>query len=320
MSSWDSAMKEIGGYFGLEELPNHEYHQGALAVNSGRNALVYLIRARKIRKLYIPFYLCDSVSCVCEREYCPCEQYRISADFRPLFKKRLAEDEWLYIVNYFGQMENELEFKQWYRNIIIDNVQAFFRKPASHVDTIYSCRKFFGVPDGGYVYSDAYLDGLVTDVSKDRMTHVLGRYEGVASEYYQMFIHNDESFYDMELKLMSRLTHNILGAIDYGQVKKRRESNFGYLHQMLGVYNKLSIQCPEGPYAYPFYCKDGMVLKRKLAIEKIYIPTLWPDAVQYGGLEKDYSENILPLPCDQRYDIEDMKYMLNKIFKYIEKK
>ena len=219
-------MKEIGGYFGLEELPSHEYHQEATAVNSGRNALVYLIRAQKIRKLYIPYYLCDSVSRVCEREHCTYEQYHVSASFHPVFEKTLAEDEWLYVVNYFGQLENEKELKQRYGNIIIDNVQAFFRKPSSHVDTIYSCRKFFGVPDGGYVYSDIHLEGLGTDVSKDRMAHVLGRYEGPASEYYQMFVRNDESFYDMDLKRMSRLTRNILGAIDYEAVKAKREKNF----------------------------------------------------------------------------------------------
>ena len=315
MSSWNSDMKEIGGYFGLEDLPSHEYHKQAVAVNSGRNAIAYLIRARKIRKLYIPYYLCDSVACVCKRECCTYEQYHISDDFQPLFEKALAEDEWLYIVNYFGQLENEEDLKRRYGNIIIDNVQAFFRKPSSHIDTIYSCRKFFGVPDGGYVYSDVCLDGLVTDVSKGRMTHVLGRYEGMASDYYQLFVHNDGSFYNMELKLMSRLTHNILGAVDYGKVKEQRENNFRYLHQILAEYNKLDIQCPEGPYAYPFYCVNGMALKRKLASEKIYVPTLWPDAVQYGGLESDYAENILPLPCDQRYDINDMRFIVKEILK-----
>ena len=303
-------MKEIGGYFGLEDLPSHEYHQGAVAVNSARNALAYLIRSQKIRKLYIPYYLCDSVSRLCERERCPYEQYHVSPDFQPVFEKSLADGEWLYIVNYFGLLENEQELKQQYGNIIMDNVQAFFRMPSSHIDTIYSCRKFFGVPDGGYVYSEANLVGLETDVSKERMGHVLGRYEGWASEYYQMFVRNDELFYNMDLKLMSRLTHNILGAIDYEKVKEKRKKNFIYLHQLLSQYNKLYIKFPIGPYAYPFYCEKGMELKRKLAIEKVYIPTLWPDAIQFGGLEKDYCENILPLPCDQRYDLNDMEYIV----------
>ena len=30
-------------------------------------------------------------------------------------------------------------------------------------------------------------------------------------------------------------------------------------------------------------------------------------------LEKDYAENILPLPCDQRYDTEDMKKVIEEV-------
>ena len=78
-------MKEIGGYFGLEQFAGREYHEGLLAVNSARNALAYLIKARNIQKLYIPYFLCDSVSNVCQREGCPVEYYLINIDFTPRF-------------------------------------------------------------------------------------------------------------------------------------------------------------------------------------------------------------------------------------------
>ena len=98
-------MKEIGGYFGLEEFHNREYHDNLLALNSGRNALAYLLRQRRISKLYIPYFLCDSVSNLCEREKCPIEYYKISADFRPVFDKQLLESEWIYVVNFYGQIQ-----------------------------------------------------------------------------------------------------------------------------------------------------------------------------------------------------------------------
>jgi hypothetical protein len=303
-------MREIGGYFGLEELPSHEYHHEAVAVNSARNGLAYLIRALKIRKLHIPYYLCDSVGRLCEREHCEYGRYEISEDFQPVFKQEsLADGEWLYIVNYFGQVANELQWQKDCGNIIVDNVQAFFRKPRPKIPTLYSCRKFFGVPDGGYVYSPVVLHDLSVDVSRERMRHILGRYEGRASDYYQDFQRNDEDFYDLDLRLMSRLTHNILGSIDYVKVKETREGNYACLHRRLGSANRLELSEPEGPYAYPFYCQNGLEVKRQLAKQGIYVPTLWPDAVPFGGLAKDYSENILPLPCDQRYTLEDMEYL-----------
>ena len=55
-------MKEIGGYFGLEQSTHNEYYSKLLALNTGRNALLYVLKARKIEKIYIPYYLCDTVS------------------------------------------------------------------------------------------------------------------------------------------------------------------------------------------------------------------------------------------------------------------
>lgn len=315
-------MKEIGGYLELEDFKGEEYYPDAVAVNNARNGLLYLIQARGIRKLYIPHYLCDSVSGLSKRKGCPYDFYSIHEDFMPAFNGRLREGEYLYVVNYFGRLDDAkiLELKSQYGNVILDNVQAFFQKPLPGIDTIYSCRKFFGVPDGGYVATEARLPEMIpVDVSKDRMRHVLGRYEGAsASEFYDDFKGNDELFNSLELRMMSRLTHNLLKAIDYEKVRRKREENYAYLADRLKDTNRLSDIRPVGPYMYPFYCQNGMEMKRKLATRKIYIPTLWPNVLESEhSLEKDYAKNILPLPCDQRYDTNDIQFMIIEILKCI---
>lgn len=178
---------EIGGYFGLEEFTGTEYYPDLVALNTGRNALAYLIRTKRIMKLYIPTYLCDSIYKLCEREGCVYEFYEIRKDFQPIFNKTLGINEWLYVVNYYGQVTNEVELKEKYDRIIFDNVQAFFQIPVDGIDTIYLCRKFFGVPDGAYLATDKRIE-LPIDTSKNRMTHILGRFEGTASEYYRIEI------------------------------------------------------------------------------------------------------------------------------------
>ena len=100
-------MKEIGGYFGLEEFSGKEYHSDLIPVNNARNALVYLIKAKNIQKLYIPYFLCDSVSSVCNREGCVYEYYNIERNFKPIFNRALGENEYLYVVNYYGQLTDE---------------------------------------------------------------------------------------------------------------------------------------------------------------------------------------------------------------------
>ncbi len=305
-------MKEIGGYLELEEFSGKEYYPNAIPVNNARNGLLYLLKARKIQKLFIPYYLCDSVSSLCEREGYAYEFYPIHEDFTPDFASNLKNKEYLYVVNYFGRLDEAKinELKSTYQNVILDNVQAFFQQPIPGVDTIYSCRKFFGVSDGGYVATDAKLtEKIPMDVSMDRMRHLLGRYEGSsASVFYGDFKANDHGFRTLELRMMSRLTHNLLRAIDYERIKTRREENYAYLAERLQTINGLPVMYPVGPYMYPFYCHDGMEIKKKLVEKKIFIPTLWPNVLQCNKfLEKDYAENILPLPCDQRYDLEDMK-------------
>ena len=311
-------MKEIGGYFGLEPLICNEYYKDLIALNTARNALLYILKARKIQKLYIPYYLCDSVSEMCDREGYTYEFYHINSGFLPVFEKDLSDNEYLYIVNYYGQISNEQirNLRAEYKRIIFDNVQAFFQKPVQGIDTIYSCRKFFGVPDGAYLSTDCMLEeDLPEDVSSGRLTHLLGRFEtGSASTYYQDFRKNDEFFKNLELRKMSKLTHNILGAIDYDKVKEIREENYLFLHEQLKQRNRLKLTVPEGPYAYPLYCENGIELRRKIAEQKIYIPTLWPNVLcSDDQIAKDYAENILPLPCDQRYYKEDLIRIIKEL-------
>ena len=154
----------------------------------------------------------------------------------------------------------------------------------------------------------------------DRMTHILGRYEGSASDYYSCFQSNDQSFMTEPLKSMSRLTHNILGAIDYLKIRRVRHDNYEYLTCEFLKRNKLKLKTPDGAFAYPLYAVNGIGIRKALAQKRIYIPTLWPNVLTdtpEDCIEHDYAANILPLPCDQRYGIDDMKYMVGELKKCI---
>lgn len=313
-------MREIGGYLEFETYSGSLYHDGALALNCGRACLEYLIRAKGIRKIYIPFFCCRSVSEPCVKTGIEVEYYHIDANFRPLFDGTLAEDEWLYIVNYYGQISNEeaTGWKERWGNIIFDNAQAFFQLPVPSIDTLYTCRKFFGVPDGAFLYTDARepYGTLERDESFDHMRFVLGRFERPAGEFYQEASDNNRRFRDDPIRKMSKLTGNLLRAVDYDSARGRRTGNFAYLHERLGECNKLEINVPDGGYMYPFYSRNGAIARNALRDRKIFIPILWPDVLEFCGedcLEYDYAMNILPLPIDQRYGIEDMEFMLEKL-------
>ncbi len=309
-------MKEIGGYFGLDNLVCNggEYYPNLIALNTARNALTYLAKAGKVKKVQIPYLLCDSVSKVCDREGIPYTYYHTDNYFLPILNHELAEGEFLYLENLYGQISNEkvAEYRKQFGRIIVDNIHAFFQKPLDGIDIIYSCRKFFGVPDGAYLATDCKLkEELPIDYSENRLAHIYGRVRDGASAHYAEFKANDESFKQLPLMQMSETTHKMLSVLDYERIKKIREDNFLYLYEKLGCRNRLNLRIPEGPYAYPFYCENGLEVRKKLAERKIYVATLWPNVLEEKGtVEKEFAENILPLPCDQRYGKDDMDIMI----------
>ncbi|MBN7774076.1 hypothetical protein [Clostridium aminobutyricum] len=316
-------MKEIGGYFELSNVGVLPYYRESVELNLGRSCLKYIIRFKNIKKLYIPYYICDVVTKAVQEERCEIEFYHINNNLLPSFNKKLADGEWLYIVNYFGQVDNETIrlFKDKYKSIIVDNAQAFFTEPEKNVDTIYTCRKFFGVPDGAYLITDQIEDSVLPrDKSANRISHILGRLENTASEYFQLYQENEEALQNVPLRMISLLTKTLLGNLDYKQIKERREKNFSYLHKNLDPINCLKVKEVPGPYMYPLLLKNGGEdLKKTLIKENIYVPTLWPNILKLckvDSFEWKLTKNLACIPCDQRYDFKEMDIIIKTIKKY----
>ena len=178
-------MREIGGYIELDQFHGPMLHEEAVALNCGRSCLAYLIESRSIRKIALPLFLCDVVERTCKQYGVQARHYHIDETFLPE-ALTLDGDEWLYIVNFYGQLTREqiCALVRRYPRIIVDNAHAYFDMPIPGVDTLYTCRKFLGVSDGGFLYTDAQLGReLPLDVSFDRIRFVLGRYERSASEF-----------------------------------------------------------------------------------------------------------------------------------------
>ncbi|MBS7210345.1 MAG: hypothetical protein KH034_08010 [Lachnospiraceae bacterium] len=312
-------MREYGGYIELETNHGELLHEEAVALNCGRNALAYLCEAKKIGKLYLPYFLCSSVPSLCEKIGVDYEYYHINEHFEPIFDYGLGENEWIYLVNFYGQLDNVYltAWKQKYNHIIVDNAQSYFQMPVENVDTLYTCRKYFGVPDGAFLYTNTKINREIPrDESFERMHFLLGRFERRANEFYNEYAENNKQFVTEPVKKMSCLTENLLRGIDYKFVCRRRTDNFIFLHENLGMINKLFLRIPNGAFMYPLYLENGANIRKKLQKKKIYIPTLWPNVLhdcKSDSLEYHYAENILPIPVDQRYGKEDMSFLVEEI-------
>lgn len=312
-----SLNKEIGGYFELELRQGKEYHSSALRLNTGRNAFGYILIAKGYSKVYLPYYTCDVMLEPIKKLDLTVEFYHIDSEFRPVFDfSKVNKNEVFVYTNYFGLCDVQVkEISEVCENLIIDNAQAFFSKPLPNVDTFYSPRKFFGVPDGGYLYTDTHLaDPFPRDNSEKRFKHLIGRVERAAEEHYADFKSNDKVLSKQPIKSMSKITQRILSSIDYNAVETQRKNNFEYLHSKLGGINQFNFEINQEavPLVYPFLVeKPG--LRAYLNSQKVYVAQYWPNVHQWvneKGMEYYLAENLIHLPIDQRYGIREMKRII----------
>ena len=203
-------------------------------------------------------------------------------------------------------------------NIIIDNTQAFFSRPLPEIDTFYTCRKFFGVADGAYLYTNKEADfDIPQDYSSSRMLFLLDRLDKSAEEAFSDYHKSEDTLDHDEIKKMSKITQFIMSSICYKSVADRRISNYTYLHDNLGSSNTLSVDLERKnvPMVYPFLSED-INLRKKLIDNKVYVASYWPNVKNMSNLESvesQFAVSLIPIPIDQRYGKDD----LNKILEVI---
>ena len=308
----------IGGYFGLELPRGEEYHKNAIRLNTGRNCLEYILRCRKYRKVYVPFFTCGVVLEPFQKLGVDYEFYHINSQLALGEEITLTDDEALLYTNYFGLNQHYVAklAKRYGKQLIIDNTQAFYAIPLKGIDSFNTCRKFFGVPDGAYLYTDALADfDIEQDVSYDRMSFLVKRLDLGAEAGYADFREQSERLVGQSIKKMSNLTMRMLQGVNYEAVALQRSENYQYLHAHLAETNQLQLPLTEDavPMVYP-YLTDKKDLKKQLIEEKVFVATYWPNVLEWcGPMEWEHllAERTAFIPIDQRYNIEDMKRIIN---------
>lgn len=316
----EAQTNSIGGYLELELSKQKSYYPKAIALNTGRNALEYILVSRGYSKIYIPYFTCDAILEPITKINIHYEFYSINDKLEPEFDfTKIKDDEAFLYTNYFGVKDYFIKkIAGFCKNLILDNAQAFYSKGIKGIDSFNSPRKFFGISDGAYLFIDKKLETTFEkDISFDRMNHLLKRADISAEFGYADFCKNDEKLKNQDIKLMSNLTSKILGSVDYENIKKIRIKNFNYLHSKLAKNNKLNLQnlTDSVPLVYPFWTEDSS-LKNKLLKNKLYCATYWPNVFDWcdkENLEYRLSSEIIALPIDQTWQEMDLEKILSII-------
>ncbi|WP_157418035.1 hypothetical protein [Aequorivita capsosiphonis] len=312
--------KEIGGFLELElnDLGSL-YHDKAVAVNTGRNALEYILKTNEYSKIYLPYFTCEATLEPLRKLDIAYSFYNIDNELRPIFDfTTIKKNEGFIYPNYFGLCNSIVEqLILKCERLILDNAQAFFYQPKKSTPSFYSPRKFFGVSDGGFLYNEIKLNiKLERDSSLKRLTHITGRLEQDAENFYTHYQLTEISLQDEPIKKMSKFTEKILSTVDYDEVKNKRQQNYGSLHREFCSVNKLKLLVlkDEVPLCYPLLLTNGSDIKQKLIDNKIYVPTYWPNVLEWttpNSFEYNLTKNLLCLPLDQRYGNLEMLKIIN---------
>lgn len=185
-------MKPVGGYFELELNKGcYAYHQVPYTFKSGRAALHYILRLCQPTLVYVPFYTCNALLQSFEAAGIAYMQYAIDEKLDPVALPDLQPDEYFLYINYFGLKEATVQMlsARYGQQLIADCTQAFFTKGNGRSWFFNSCRKFFGVPDGAYLYPPDSIQVEPVESNNETYTleHLIKRFNGHVQEGYAAF-------------------------------------------------------------------------------------------------------------------------------------
>lgn len=315
----------IGGYFELADLVkkgSFPHHDGVL-LNTGRNALEYILRSiGVVKRVYLPYYTCEVVLEPLKKLNIPYTYYHININFEIVDELNPQEGEYIIANNYYGIKDAYIQklAGKYGDHLIVDCAQAFFAQPIPGIKAFYSMRKFVGVADGGVACLGDLTNDLIEveemEKTENHDSHLFKRKQFGAEAGFADYQANEKKLDNQPIRLMSFQTKWILDHVNYSNVVARRRDNFKVLHEALGDYNCLSLSDIDSfacPMVYPFRADTNRNLRKELIENKVFVATYWPNVEGKDGYETEYNmaTNVIPIPCDQRYGLEEMNKIIN---------
>lgn len=312
--------KEIGGYFEMELQNNKNPFEKSYHFNFARNAIAYYFKSLKISTVHIPTFLCKTIAESLVKNNISIKYYNINNILSPEIPQITNLNEGLLIVNHFGLLNNDfISSFNINPNVLIDNSHAFFFPQSKVNDCVFSPRKYFGIVDGAYLKTKTKItsySNLAIFNASPYTAPLMLRLDGETEKGFMEYKINQKAFSKIPIMKMSKLSTKIMESIDFKNIKDKRINNFRYLKKQLSTVNILNLDNITSTFCYPLLLKNGSSLREKLIFNKIFIPKYWEEVLENqmsNEYDKFLTNNIIALPIDQRYSIEEMKIITNLI-------
>lgn len=328
---------------------------------SGREAIAFALKSLiekrpEVKKCcLLPAYMCDSVFFPIKRAGWEMHFYKINKNLEAEKESlcRMIENirpGLLFIHAYYGvdtwkPMRSLLNEWRTQGICIMEDVTQSYYLPEAGAEADYvvgSLRKWYPVPDGGFVASDISLPEDILPAGREftqrRMELLTEKWEylhgdrkredkaALKTDYLKKNRETEEWLDTFEgINALSAETAEILRNMDEEECKDRRNANYACLSGR--IRGKTSFQPifpaeqkAAAPLYFPIYALDRDGLQEFLQIHDIYAPVLWPvgreNADSITESEDYIYGHMLALPIDQRYGSAQMERIVRVLEKY----
>lgn len=204
-----------------------------------------------------------------------------------------------------------------------------------------SIRKWMPVPDGAFTTVSFHGSEEDNELVAAKMTALTEKGDFLlngkgSKEQFRKDFGIAEAILDSRENVfaMSSVSRKIFDATDLDMVKESRWMNYSYLLNHLlndiNIYDKLEVvfrELPGGicPFHFPVFVKDGRKeLQQYLANNDIYATVIWKCPNEFENTINEDAQyvydHILCFHVDQRYNIDDMKRIVNTLDEYYKTK
>ena len=259
--------------------------------------------------------------------------------------RKISHKSVLIYIDYFGKDVGIKDTLQTIKNtfdnipIIEDRTHDIFSEKiyAIYPDYIVSSlRKWLPLPSGGMLFSknsdikvpdDSFFSTIRSRAMNEKFFYLkTGKIE--LKNQYRELLRESENYisHQKNLATIDHASRKILETYDVETMKLRRQNNFLFLWNTLDRNNglfPLFDSIPECPLYFPVLTEDRDHVQSMLAQKNIYCPVIWPLPEAAGAecpVSREISSRILAIPCDQRYDESDMKYICDAMHAVLSQK
>ena len=347
VDSANSTVLPIGGFFGLalDDIPPipdsvwsewTRHYRGVSKFGTARAALIALIAALVPRRVWLPAYFCGEVvtaiTAATARLGVEIHTFGLNRELEPDISSlgnRIGVGDLVVVVDYFGWPPSQ-KFRDFARGRtdvvwVEDRAQTLWTADAPWgAWCLFSPRKLLGAAHGGLLLGSRAIShpdhNLCAPAHLAVALPELMRFEDQSErhndQWYAAYREREHGLGDRSGP-MSRLAESLLRRIPIGPLVRARQANYRYL---LGRLSRLA-PWPRSaenvaPFGLPIILEDSLTISRELAGERLFCPRHWPDLGSNPSLflyEHALSRQLLTLPCDHRYSVEQLARLADAI-------